>query len=1254
MKNEQFEQLTGGLYRPSISSSYTEAFPFQASVIAINDMDVTGSSLPKDWVEALLESRIISYQFRPPIEQVDKIRHLYFESINKEKLSSDGQLGFGYPILIKKDNKTRYGISAIPIFIWAAEIAPNEEEFALWSLTAKKPLHCFVNPVLKSISPRIKELVESCAQTIEKTNITGFLCNEFCQRLAQTLKYQNERPVYGLDSFPILEDILSVPSQGHILWSGIFSQFPPITTPTYREEVSTKEYWQEKNVSLASSPVQLDYLINDHHQKAAQAAINKHSFVNIEAPMGTGKTHLLINVLVQNLMNQRTTLIVGSNQAALSKVATRLKEKGLKSYTYRFRNLQQDKDRLIELLTPKVVATSKLKKQPTNKEFDKNYGSFLQISDHLNSVAAHFGKNVFDINNRAETIGLFLRNNKSTAKDLLAGHLEARDFKFSMTEFAQLQAKLEKTKTLFKPHFSFRHALTDLSKETFLYPTKVEAKEIVTEQVVSFLSKARSIQQQALLGIGAYKDELERHYYQYEKTLKNRLAVLEQQVAAFGQQFDGQYTKTSLGNLKLKKVFSQKPAKVLPEKRAILHAYEEFKQIFAKDALFDFSFNVVGDGDLDRIQAELLSFREAFQSWQQQYRLDLPNSTKHLNSHTAFESIDFKERLAAVELSIDTLVKDINAIPLFLEPLINGTGSLRLQIQVVEDIIERLEYTQYHLRDFEDYYEWRQHTQVLTPLESKVVNAVITVQPKDWSSAFKSWYFEHLLTEEPAQDVDYDGLVGQYLSKYDNLYDMIPTFIRANWAAQNWSIIQDLKREGTAIASLIEPLADSYDLQNYFRKHFAAITKFFPIQLMTATTFETLTGNEAAISWDTLMLIDAANFNKEQGYSLINKAEQVVVFGTGNVGPWPSYNSFWELSKKIASKTLYLKQQHHTTPLPLLHFTNTVYKHRLQLPNLKPESDVSLQCYHTNGLYNEADKTNEQEATAILELLVKIYQTNTGRLPKMGIACASSQQRDFIAYQFLKIKQASASNSDILEAFYKQGMGLFTFAELAGQFFDTLLVSLTYGAIDRENRLTTHLESYNTVEGEYMLQNLLTSDTRNMYVFNSIPIIYRELHQAESKESGLYLYYNFLEYLVANQNTNRHKLDKILQRLQSEPRSLEEENNKSAFIEEVATYLKAYFEEPSRIATNVILNNIQYPMLIKSSLKRKKSYILLVDSYAKNAEAFSFVWQRQAQQALEAQGYEFIQIWSKDWWKNPEEEARQLAKVIIRADNDFD
>jgi len=147
MKNEQFVQLTGGLYKPSVSSSYTNAFPFQPTVIAVDSMDVAGSSLFKDWVEALFDNRVVTYQFRPPLEQVEKIRHLYFESVNKEHTYADGQLGFGYPILIRKDNKTQYGISAIPIFIWSAELTPNEQDFSLWSIRAKNPLHCFVNPV---------------------------------------------------------------------------------------------------------------------------------------------------------------------------------------------------------------------------------------------------------------------------------------------------------------------------------------------------------------------------------------------------------------------------------------------------------------------------------------------------------------------------------------------------------------------------------------------------------------------------------------------------------------------------------------------------------------------------------------------------------------------------------------------------------------------------------------------------------------------------------------------------------------------------------------------------------------------------------------------------------------------------------------------------------------------------------------------------------------------------------------------------
>jgi len=112
-------------------------------------------------------------------------------------------------------------------------------------------------------------------------------------------------------------------------------------------------------------------------------------------------------------------------------------------------------------------------------------------------------------------------------------------------------------------------------------------------------------------------------------------------------------------------------------------------------------------------------------------------------------------------------------------------------------------------------------------------------------------------------------------------------------------------------------LEDSHDLKIYFRNNFTAISKFFPIQLMTYTTFETLVGASREITWDNLMIVEAATLNNEQGCSLLSKADKAMVFGTGNTGPWPSYNSFWELSKKIAGKTLFLKRQHHSSPLPL-------------------------------------------------------------------------------------------------------------------------------------------------------------------------------------------------------------------------------------------------------------------------------------------------------------------------------------------------
>ena len=827
---------------PHQVSAYTDALPINPSIVAIDQVDVEGSSLFSDWLEALFKNQEVQYKFKPSGEIAEKVKHLYFKKSTQQINNQPKHIGFGYPILIRKNSRATYGISAIPLFIWDAYLQPDAEDASLWTLlsTTQKG---YLNPQLKNISTEVAALAEKCEGTLKNAVVTGYLCSEFAVQLSDTLKLLPVNPNYGTEALPSMDELMNVPGKGQILWSGILSDFPKIEASKYREEILTKDYWMSKGPIQRNSTYQLDNLVNDHYQKGVQRAFSKHRYLAIEAPMGTGKTHVLVNILSENLMNGRTTLIVGSHQGYLDKLIARLGTSGLQSYAYCFNNLEKDKERFVDLILPKYKTIRQLNKRPSNSKYEDKYLRFAELSNSINQVGRHFSNNVFDIHNRAETIGLFLKNNRQASKDLLERHLKASDFRFNRMEYAQIISKLEVCNGLFKEAFSFKHPLSNLSDEVFLYATKEAATTNLNQYFKQFLQRARTIQKEVILTVGEYNEQLSLHFKNYEKETQSRINELGVSIDNFDKDFSGNYTSNTVGNLKFRGNFSDKPKAALPGKLQAIVLFDQLKEAFAKQPYFDFTFTSFGkEGNLKQMRAQLKQFGVAFDAWRQTYPFDLKESTKHLSSKSAHSGLSYKEKLEKLEASIDQLVADINKIPLFKEKVQNNGMTLPLKLKQLEKLIEQLNYGYYHMRGYEEFYDWRRHWQEMKPLEKKVLDAVLSVRPANWSNAFKSWYFQNLMAKEQAlPETEHDVLLDDYLTNYDTLRAELPSFMRTSWAAQNWVALQDLGEQQQGLATQLTASKTSVAaFQQLYQEQLSLLKRLFPIQLMTNEHFETL------------------------------------------------------------------------------------------------------------------------------------------------------------------------------------------------------------------------------------------------------------------------------------------------------------------------------------------------------------------------------------------------------------------------------
>ena len=1238
------------LYDAALPIAYNEALPMNLDILDVFGIDGTGFDFANKWITALLGQRTAEFIINPPATTIRKVEHLFFKARNTGRLKGYKNIGFGYPILAKKDGAAASGFLAAPIFIWDIQLEPDRLQENQWLLSTSKPVEVRINPVINGLTPEVTDLVATFQKRMHKRGVTMAICTEFCESLANLMDYQNEKINYGIERFPDIVDLATMQKPGAIVWSGIFSTFPPIHFYTLSDSILSKEYWQESITEQAKHPYQFCYLPVDHQQKAAHLASLKNKFVLVEGAAGSGKDYTIGNTLINQLVNGKSTIVVGQSLAVLEKMMNQLVKEGFGEYAFLFKNTSLDKDNLIENLIARADKTQKQKTVKTTS-FGATFKQFTKISRQLEGTAGSFDKNVFDINNWTETVGLYLKNSRREGKELLDTQLNTNDFDFDFLEYEQLKEKIEKSEALFQEPFSFYHPLDDVNNLHFTEMPLQEAKNKLLAKLNKYLKQTRKVQRTYFQKVGLYKRELENYYENYHESFQEQILKTKESIDQLQIKFGHDYDKTSVGNLKILKTFSGKSKKALALKSAILAQFNQLKALHFEKPAFDFQFlETATTGNISVLETQLNDFEERLQEWNNKNRYTIQDKVKNLNSKTVLFEMESADQIATLEQEVETLVEKVNNSQLFKQAFNNNAMTLQLKQHLLDEIIEKLNSTIYSIRDFDAFFDWQNHRATFSTKEAKTMKALIKVRPKNWLAAFEAWYFHNLLTKQGGQNTNVEPLLDSYFQEYQQLKSETPTFIHATWQKlRSQTLTATRSSDKRSLSGFLKKAKNKTAFLKYVNIHLERIQRFYPIILVTTEMAKELFTVPLKAKFDTLIIKEGAKLTKEQGGSLLSLAHTVQVYGAGMQEEALAPNSFWYLARSLAGKHVFLKNQHRNKGIPVLAFNNAAFDQQLEVYLNGQVEQETLQIYEVNGDYDEALKVNEAECRYMLSLVTGIKGTPQNTYPKVGFVCATVEQRNLFASYLLKIKQNQTNGADKIKHLERNGMGVYAFEELVGQTFDILIVSFTYGVINEIGSLTKEISVLDTLKGQNVLQQLLNSATQKIAVCHSFPKTFIQQYRNRRPKTGLSVLVDFLAFGKAVSTGNSVVLHDIVNQLSTNKGGVQLDNN-AVFLAEVANYLTAYFE-PARILKNYSVKNKIYPLVIKAKTDGQLNYIIEADQFSNKSTSFSFVWHRQKRANMEATGYKIITIWSRDWWRNPEEEARKLASRIIRKDS---
>ncbi len=1229
-------------------------------------------------VREILENHNFEFQLETTHPAAEWFNHFYFESKNRERVFGSKNFGFGYPFILAEIGGHQI---AAPMFFWQLGLEPHPQYPDNWTIS-RQPHHQIVPnyPLFR--------LVDALHGTNFYQKIRKLAANRQMSTAILSEFSDGIRLLLGLEEQGLTLSILPMPSQneanfyaktGVIHWSGVLGIFPnvPISMANVAPgevEILASEIkdWKHQFSALPLDPSQREVL------KSAQ----ENRLTVVEGASGSGKTYTISAIISNALSNGKKCLVVSHNLNALRRAQRFLLEKGFGDLSFVIRDTEADSLMLADML--RAAAENKTKHPFEAESFTTLLNKCRRDTQKLDEAWRTLHTPVFGEQSFRETVGRFMRANRTVGKELLLSQLQPSDFEFSKTEFDKITEAIRSSEPLFRKFPTLGHPLSKLQNHFFTENNPEKGLGLARAHTRMLLEKATALHHQFISKSSDYTESLTEiysdHYAKLAILAKRVRENLEDGINRYGQDFASPASVTE----KLASNFSSKYKEITAAKEKIAQDFDAMRKMHASRKYFDFDFPANFDlRNIPKIAEITESFDASLRLWRKRIPATVREDLRRLNQKSIHFGIDFKNEVHELETSLDTFLTDFNQTGLYLDEQKHEMLTVPKRQQFLESEIEKLEETQFYLRDFPDFYVWQKHWLSLDPASQKVVAALCKIKPKNWVAAFESWYLHHLLTGEFSEKLVWDDETLENLSKnHPELQRKLPFQIAAMWQKRKVEALKKMKSEDpesykTWFGKNNRTLFASQPAENLFKKHLFALTETLPVLLVPPNVALDVMRN-SDLKFDLILVDEGHNIMKQKGYHAFEMAKNIVLFGDSKQDMTPlADDDILEFCKKIGAKTLTLDYQHQHCPEEWIDFNKIAFETPFKrIPsNLSAHGVTAIE--NVGGRFDEISKTNEAEARQIINWLNLIEQTPQKTFPVVGIACATVQQRDLIAGQLLKIRQRKAAGHEKIQQLHLNGLGVYQFSELQGQHVDVLLVSLVHGLTDVSGGLTEDLDFWNTQLGINQLHIVLTRATERIYIAHSLPdglgkALAADGSGAKSNDSstgslagknhrGTAILSNLVAFAELNEKGETEAAAELLENMKSKLDYPEEYYPSDIFMEEVEIALQPYFE-PGRIQRNATIAGVTVPLLVQSqgessfgdAHEPQHFSILLFDGVLAKTDTPSYEWEGRLQKYFQKHKIEYVPTLSVQWWKSPKQEARKLAGRIISKEGGTD
>jgi ribosomal protein S15P/S13E len=1228
--NSRPELAAAALWQSDFWQTYRNVSPEAAHTL---DAAALEGHFAFDLLTRLFANEPFQLAVQPSFEDHQRLQDIYFESRVRERTSGATSFALGFPLFVGQD--AAGGLIAAPLLIWRLSIEPGAKVSDGWTISRRPFQHVVYNHFLAqhwAAVPGLEDLAAELAAATAGGLPTAAALAAVCDRVNEALGVPPSGGQVAIVKLPNQGALEQLSDLGQIVWAGSLGIFPP------HAHLFAAPEWAPKEEAPHGHPFGL--LPLSPEQASAAEHVRQYPRALIAGPAGSGKTHLAAHLLSNALSSQWKCLYISPRTGALSQMQRRLERMGLARLSFLLRDVNLDLGLFLEILRAEATGkdTSTLEKP---EDFAILVARLERLKEKLDSSYRASRKTVLGNLSWAEAVGRYLKSARQEGKESLATQLHAQEYQFDENAYRQLSEAIAACQRLHGRSSGLLSPLNKLHPGVFLHFEKADARAFVEEQLDLLSARAAQLQQWYANRIDAYASKLSAHYEQYFQDHARQLSGLQDRLAEYRGQYGDDFLGQGAAALRFKKMFSARARSIIAARHEFAAAYERLAHGFSVNPYFDFQFDeAAGGAAISAAKESLGRFEQALQHWHAQQQAVVQEELARLSPKTTLPVLNFEAQALELENGLEALLEQVNESGLYHLPAHNKMLTLPKQQRLLEGLVEQLETTRLALPEFDDFYDWQRNWLQLSEQGRRLVKALIKLRPKNWQVAFDSWFLDNAISRsyESALLLEEESLP-QLALGLEQLQELLPGQILADWQSRKEQAAGQLRRSSSAAAQWLagKPLDEAR--QHWlplFEKAADSIAALKPALLVTPHLAGELFAYAGPV-FDFILVDEAQDLLPAEAELLMRLSPRTVFLAAVPAIEGAAQPASCAAIAAMGAERFNLHEAVQRYPVDLFQ------PESLQALPATPPGQFAFE--QVEGLYDEERQANEDEALYIISLLNRIERTPQRTYPSVGIACMTKGQRRLIASYLLNIKQRRSTGVETIQQLERNGLAVLALDELAGQHFDMLIISGTYGLADVKGRLSSHLEQ---LDAQLEQQLLLMSRTgQRVIVVNSMPleVLQGFLAQSDRQASCLLAAY-FLAVRAASRSdwaALRHLIGMLpgwTARSWPYPQPM-------GYLEEVGTQLRPYLA-PGRIAFAVDDERELAPLrILPPTDGLGQACYVAVEGFLSQTPATDYHWEYTQRTALAAQGFLPLIARPADWWRDPERQAKRLASAII-------